>query len=142
LTGTTLAWVLLTVLVNTRLTNMEPADTDEPAAVVPPGTTPGGTGGRPPGRYWLSVGAIRWRFLPSRPQTATAIAATAFVVTAGVSCLPAALPLDPVPANAATAEIAAIQGNVPRARSLEAQLDQLHFFFNDTAATEKLAAKV
>jgi squalene-associated FAD-dependent desaturase len=32
--------------------------------------TSGGTGGRPPGRDWLSGGAIRWRLLPSRPQTA------------------------------------------------------------------------
>ena len=138
LTGTTLAWVLLTGLAstglaNTRLTNTEPA-------VVPPGTTSGGTGGRPPGRYWLSVGAIRWRFLPSRPQTV--IAAVAFAATAGISCLPAALPLDPVPANAKTAEIAAIQGNVPRARSLEAQIDQLQVTLNHATATEKLAAKV
>ena len=142
LTGTTLAWLLLTVLANTRLANTEPAGTNGRAAVVPPGTTSGGTGGRPPGRYWLSVGAIRWRFLPSRPQTATAIAATAFVVTAGVSCLPAALSLDPVPARALTAEIAAIQGNVPRARSLEAQLDELQVTLNHATATEKLAAKV
>lgn len=134
LTGTTLAWVLLTVLVNTRLTNMEPADTDEPAAAVPPGTTSGGTGRQgSPGRSRLVEGTIRWR--------RTAIAA-AFVVTAGASCLPAALPLDPVPANAMTAEIAAIQGNVPRARSLEAQLDQLQVTLNHATATEKLAAKV
>jgi apolipoprotein N-acyltransferase len=145
LTGTTLAWVLLTVFVNTRLTNMEPADTDEPAAVVPPGTTSGGTGRQgSPGRSRLVEGAIRWRLLPSRLQPAarTAIAAAAFAVTAGVSCLPAALPLDPVPANAMTAEIAAIQGNVPRARSLEAQLDQLQVTLNHATATEKLAAKV
>jgi len=95
LTGTTLAWVLLTVLVN-----------------------------NPP----------RWR--------RTAVAAVAFAATAGVSCLPAALPLDPVPANAKTSEIAAIQGNVPRARSLEAQLDELQVTLNHATATQKLAAKV
>jgi apolipoprotein N-acyltransferase len=72
----------------------------------------------------------------------TAIAAVAFAVTAGVSCLPAALALDPVPANAKTAEIAAIQGNVPRARSLEAQIDDLQVTLNHATATEKLAAKV
>ena len=54
-------------------------------------------------------GATRWR--------RTGIAAVAFAATAGVACLPAALPLDPVPANARTAEIAAIQGNVPHERS-------------------------
>jgi apolipoprotein N-acyltransferase len=70
------------------------------------------------------------------------IAAAAFAATAGVSCLPAALPLDPVPANTKTAEIASIQGNVPRARSLEAQLDQLQVTLNHATATQKLAAKV
>ena len=78
--------------------------------------------------------AARWR--------RTAIAAVAFAATAGVSCLPAVLPLDPVPANAKTAEIAAIQGNVPRARSLEAQIDDLQVTLNHATATEKLAAKV
>ena len=107
LTGTTLAWVLLTVLTNTGLAN---------------GARP--TGGR----------AGRWR--------RTGVAAVAFAATAGVSCLPAALPLDPVPASAKTAVIAAIQGNVPRARSLEAQLDDLQVTLNHATATEKLAAKV
>jgi len=102
LTGTTLAWVVLTAL-----------------------TGRAGPGG---GR------TARWR--------RTAIAAVAFAVTAGVSCLPAALPLDPVPANAKTAEVAAIQGNVPRARSLEAQIDELQVTLNHATATEKLAAEV
>jgi apolipoprotein N-acyltransferase len=102
LTGTTLAWVVLTVLTGRA----------------------GPAGGR----------AARWR--------RTAVAAVAFAVTAGVSCLPAALPLDPVPANAKTAEIAAIQGNVPRARSLEAQIDELQVTLNHATATEKLAAEV
>jgi apolipoprotein N-acyltransferase len=96
LTGTTLAWFLLTALTGDR------------------------TG--------------RWR--------RTAIAAVAFAAIAGVSCLPSALPLDPVPANAKTAEIAAIQGNVPRARSLEAQIDDLQVTLNHATATDKLAAKV
>jgi apolipoprotein N-acyltransferase len=72
----------------------------------------------------------------------TAIAAAAFAATAGLSCLPAALPLDSVPAGAKTAEIAAVQGNVPRARSLEAQLDELQVTLNHVAATDKLADKV
>jgi apolipoprotein N-acyltransferase len=78
--------------------------------------------------------AGRWR--------RTGIAAAAFAATAGVSCLPAALPLDPVPAGAKTAVIAAIQGNVPRARSLEAQLDDLQVTLNHATATDRLAAKV
>jgi apolipoprotein N-acyltransferase len=80
--------------------------------------------------------AGRWR--------RTAIAAVAFAATAGVSCLPAALPLDPVPGGAKTAEVAAIQGNVPRARgSLAAQLNNdLVVTLNHATATGKLAAKV
>jgi apolipoprotein N-acyltransferase len=121
LTGATLAWVLLTVLDNTGLAN-----------------TGGGNarlGNRGLDNTGLPrAGAARWR--------RTAIAAVAFAATAGVSCLPAALPLDPVPANAKTAQIAAIQGNVPRARSLEAQIDELQVTLNHATATGKLAAKV
>jgi apolipoprotein N-acyltransferase len=72
----------------------------------------------------------------------TLVAVAAFAATAGASCLPAALPLDPVPAHARTAEIAAIQGNVPRARSLQAQLDDLAVTQNHVSATTKLAGEV
>jgi apolipoprotein N-acyltransferase len=114
LTGTTLAWVLLTAL------------TDRPGLPGKRGRTdgPGLSGGR----------AARWR--------RTGIAAAAFAATASGSCLPAALPLDPVAANAKTAVIAAIQGNVPRQRSLEAQVDELVVTLNHEIATDKLAAKV
>jgi apolipoprotein N-acyltransferase len=98
LTGTTLAWVLVSTLTDGR--------------------------------------AGKWR----RP----AIAAVLFAATAGVSCLPAALPLDPVPADAKTATVAAIQGNVPRARgSLAEQLDNdAVVTLNHATATDKLAAEV
>ena len=72
----------------------------------------------------------------------TVIAAAAFTATAAASCLPAALPLDPVPAGTRTAVIAAIQGNVPRARSLQAQLDSAAVTFNHVTATGKLADRV
>jgi apolipoprotein N-acyltransferase len=72
----------------------------------------------------------------------TGIAAAAFAATAGASCLPAALTLDPVPAGTKTAVVAAVQGNVPRARSLEAQLDDLQVTLNHANGTEELAAKV
>lgn len=71
-----------------------------------------------------------------------AVPALALAVTAGLACVPAALPLDPVPASAGTAVVAAIQGNVPRARSLAAQLNDLTVTLNHVTATEKLAAKV
>jgi apolipoprotein N-acyltransferase len=47
-----------------------------------------------------------------------------------------------VPAGAATAEVAAIQGDVPRARTLAAQLNAWTVTVNHAAATEKLAAAV
>ena len=91
---------------------------------------------------WVLVTALtdgragRWR--------RTAVAAVTFAVTVGVSCLPAVLPLDPVPAGAKTAEVAAIQGNVPRERgSLAAQLDNDWVVtLNHVAATDDLARKV
>jgi apolipoprotein N-acyltransferase len=95
---------------------------------------------------WVLLSALtdRARVPGGRPRRwrRTAIAALAFAATAGVSCLPAALSLDPVPANAKTAEVAAIQGNVPRARSLEAQIDELQVTLNHATATEKLASEV
>jgi apolipoprotein N-acyltransferase len=117
LTGTMLAWLLLTVLTNTGLANRGRTKTE-------PTYDAGPTGG----------GRRRWR----RPE----MAAAAFAVTVGLSCLPAALPLDPVPADAKTAVVAAIQGNVPRARSLAAQLDELQVTLNHATATEKLAGEV
>jgi apolipoprotein N-acyltransferase len=91
---------------------------------------------------WVLVTALtdgragRWR--------PVAVAAVAFAATAGVSCLPAVLPLDPVPVNARTAVIATIQGNVPRARgSLADQLNnQWKVTVNHAMATEKLAGAV
>jgi apolipoprotein N-acyltransferase len=69
--------------------------------------------------------------------------ALALVGSAAVAVLPAALTLDPVSASAKTAVVAAIQGNVPRARSLAAELNnvELEITSNHAAATEKLAAR-
>jgi apolipoprotein N-acyltransferase len=73
-----------------------------------------------------------------------AVAAAAFAATAGVACLPAALPVDGAPANARTAIVAAIQGNVPRERgSLADQLNSAWVVtVNHATATEKLAQAV
>jgi apolipoprotein N-acyltransferase len=89
---------------------------------------------------WVLVSALA----AGRPDRGRRVvtAAVAFAAVAGASCLPAALPLDPVPAGAKTAEIAAIQGNVPRARSLQAQLDELQVTANHAQATAKLAGRV
>jgi apolipoprotein N-acyltransferase len=91
---------------------------------------------------WVLVSALtEGRAGRRRP---VAVAAVAFAATAGVSCLPAALPLDAVPATARTAVVAAIQGNVPRVRSsLAAQLNSDWVVtVNHATATEKLAQAV
>jgi apolipoprotein N-acyltransferase len=99
----------------------------------------------------LFGGTLAWLVLtmwPGRPTRAsrrrTALAVTALAATAGLAVLPAALPLDPVPANAKTAVVAAIQGNVPRARaSLADQLSNYQTVTqNHVAATDKLAQEV
>jgi apolipoprotein N-acyltransferase len=68
----------------------------------------------------------------------------ALLAAIGVAVLPAALPLDPVPHGSPTAEVAAIQGNVPRARTLAAQLDEVDWevTLNHVAGTDKLASEV
>jgi len=70
--------------------------------------------------------------------------ALALVGSAALALLPGVLPLDPVPANAGTATVAAIQGNVPRARSLAGELDAVdrEITLNHVAATDKLVDKV
>jgi apolipoprotein N-acyltransferase len=72
------------------------------------------------------------------------VPALALVGSVALALLPAALTLDPVSAGAKTAVVAAIQGDVPRARSLAAELNnvELEITSNHAAATDKLAAKV
>ena len=89
---------------------------------------------------WLLLVLLSSRRLASRRDTVRA--ASVFAVTAALACLPAVLPLDPVPAGSKTAEVAAIQGNVPRARTLAEQLNAWTVTLNHVAATDKLAGKV
>ena len=96
----------------------------------------------------LAGAALGWLLLallsPERraSRRGTIRTAAAFAVTAALACLPAVLPLDPVPAGSKTAEVAAIQGNVPRARTLAEQLNALTVTFNHVTATDNLAARV
>jgi apolipoprotein N-acyltransferase len=91
---------------------------------------------------WVLVSALTDGRAGRRRPVATA--AVVLAATAGVSCLPAALPLDGVPASAKTAVVAAIQGNVPRVRSsLAGQLNSDWVVtVNHATATEKLARAV
>ena len=87
-------------------------------------------------RYVLTaLGAADWR---SRGSAGAGLAA---VVTAGLVLAVGLLPVDPV-GGAPTATVAAIQGNVPRARNLPQLLNDSQVTQNHVAATAKLAAGV
>ena len=92
----------------------------------PPRPPLGGTT-RPPGPAWRS-----------RAAWGPALAA---VVTAGLVLAGGLLPVDPT-GGAPTAQVAAIQGNVPRARNLPQLLNDTEVTQNHAAATLKLAAQV
>jgi apolipoprotein N-acyltransferase len=129
LAGAALGWLLLS------------AFGWQPSSGKPPSSTPlfdPPLSGQPqlsPGlgqRLGLSAGSLR--LLPPALALAGATA---------LAFLPGLLPLDPVPATAGTATVAAIQGNVPRARSLSGQLNaDWVVTLNHVAATEKLADQV
>ena len=98
----------------------------------PPQTPPasGGTA-RPPRPPWGGAGR------PSVPIWP----ALAAVVTAGLVLAGGLLPVDPT-GGAPTVPVAAIQGNVPRARNLPQLLNDSEVTQNHVAATLKLAAEV
>ena len=97
-----------------------------------PPVPPRGGAGRPSRPLWPP--RPLW---PSRPLWA----ALAAVVTAGLVLAGGLLPVDPT-AGAPTVPVAAIQGNVPRARNLPQQLNDTEVTQNHVAATLKLAAQV
>jgi len=85
---------------------------------------------------WLILSALGRRSL-----RALALPALAVVVTAGLAAAGGLLPVDPT-SGAKTAEVAAVQGNVPRARNLPQELNDTEVTGNHTRATEQLAAQV
>jgi apolipoprotein N-acyltransferase len=115
LMGGTLAWLLISLLPLLPLHSV--ADITRASAAVP------------------AVPAVRKQL---------AWPALALAAAIGVAVLPAALPLDPVPHGSPTAEVAAIQGDVPRARGLASQLNEIDWdvTLNHVAATDKLASQV
>jgi apolipoprotein N-acyltransferase len=96
----------------------------------------------------LAGGTLAWLALKLTPhwragqRRRAVVAAIPLAAVAGLAIVPAALPLDPVPHGVPAAEIAAIQGNVPRERSLAKQLDDYVVTQNHVMATEKLARQV
>ena len=100
---------------------------------TPPALSPGGT--HPPGP---PLGRAARPPRPPWPPWGPVLAA---VVTAGLVLAGGLLPVDPT-GGAPTAQVAAIQGNVPRARNLPQQLNDTQVTQNHAAATLKLAAQV
>jgi apolipoprotein N-acyltransferase len=95
---------------------------------------------------WLILSALSHRTLPRRtvggrtlPVLTLPIVAVA--ATAGLAVAGALLPVDPT-SGAKTAEVAAVQGNVPHARNLPQELNDTVVTENHTRATEQLAAQV
>ena len=66
----------------------------------------------------------------------------AFAGAAGLALVGALLPVDQQPPGTPTAVVAAVQGNVPHARSLSDLLRASTVTLNHAAATERLAARV
>ena len=100
-------------------------------ATRPPVSPPRGRGYPPP--RFRRGGTVR----PSRSPWP----ALAAVVTAGLVLAGGLLPVDPT-GGAPTAQVAAIQGNVPRARNLPQLLNDSEVTQNHAAVTLKLAAEV
>ena len=77
----------------------------------------------------------------SRPRWPALAPAIAAVATVGLVLAGGLLPVDPA-GGAPTAQVAAIQGDVPRARNLPQQLNDMQVTQHHAAATRKLAAQV
>ena len=145
LAGATLAWLLLTLLPPAapraeRADSALAAPPEEAAEPADPADPAGASLAAEPG-----TGPDLRRPRPGRAagRRQTVLAALALAGAVGIAVLPAALPLDPVPHGSPTAEVAAIQGDVPRARSLISQLANDYIVTqNHVTATDKLAAKV
>jgi apolipoprotein N-acyltransferase len=97
----------------------------------------------------LVGGTLAWLILTLPPlrsgdRRRVVRAAVPFAAAAGLAIIVAALPLDPVPHGSPTAEVAAIQGDVPRARTLTGELNNIDYTvtLNHAAATDKLAQQV
>ena len=98
----------------------------------PPQAPPAlGGAARPPKPPWAPLAGGLRRLWPT----------LAAVVTAGLVLAGGLLPVDPV-AGAPTAQVAAVQGNVPRARNLPQQLSATQVTQNHAEATLELAAQV
>ena len=95
---------------------------------------------------WLILGSSRSRAsrraLAGRALSGRALPAAGLVGAAGLALAGPLLPVDGGAPHTPTAEVAAVQGNVPRARNLPDLLRADTVTANHTAATRQLAARV
>jgi apolipoprotein N-acyltransferase len=115
LAGATLAWLVLAQRPIT-LRPVTPRRADRPPEPLPRGAR----------------GAIRRRAAP----------ALAFAAAAGLALAGGLLPAGQAGPGVPTAEVAAVQGNVPHSRTLQKQLAETAVTGNHAAVTEQLAAQV
>ena len=91
----------------------------------------------------LAGGCLAWLLLvPSPLWRRRVIPALAFAAAAGIALAGALLPTDGQAAGTPTATVAAVQGNVPRARNLPDLLRATTVTRHHVAVTEQLAAQV
>ncbi len=118
----------------------DPPQTSTAGGAARPPVPPRGGAARPPvpprGGAARPPGALGRLGRPGRLGPALAAVVTCGLVLAG-----GLLPADPT-GGAPTAQVAAIQGDVPRARNLPQQLNDTEVTQNHTAATLRLAAQV
>jgi apolipoprotein N-acyltransferase len=145
LAGTTLAWLLLAprrIPQSVASRSVTPRRVPRwPAARWPAARWPAA---RWPAARWSAArrgGAAPPSALPAAVGRRV-VPALAFAAAAGVALAGAALPAGQWGAPSPTAEVAAVQGNVPRAGTFAKQVQEAIVTENHAAATERFAAQV
>ncbi len=90
----------------------------------------------------LAGAALAWLVLAPGPVRRRIVPALGFAAAAGLVLAGGLLPSGEPGAGVSTAEVAAIQGNVPHSRTLAKQLAETIVTQNHATATEQLAAQV
>ena len=90
----------------------------------------------------LAGATLAWLVLAPYPVRRRIVPALGFAAAAGLVLAGALLPSGEPGAGVPTAEVAAVQGNVPHSRTLAKQLSDTDVTGNHAAATKQLAAQV
>jgi apolipoprotein N-acyltransferase len=90
----------------------------------------------------LAGAALAWLVLAPYPVRRRIVPALGFAAAAGLVLAGSLLPSGEPGAGVPTAQVAAVQGNVPHSRTLAKQLADTDVTGNHAAATEQLAAQV